>query len=408
MQQNVSSDSKFSNRKYLTEDAETSRSVEPLFSDKNKKMFDDRLQQQLQASQNRKNQPMPDVSRPHKHDSAPFSNNRDKYHFGNAAVSGQQKDFSFNRNQQSSMPPRFLKANHQPFQNQHQNEQGFTNFRHYESDRNEDNFKRRKHVAENSLDELHLIDKEVHQRRVQNMGDSLIVKFDVSSKAASGESGFTENVVEQVELEGTSMKNKIENNERNHMAKNNKNDEWLQTKQFVPNFGEQNQNASSYGNRKFDRNRNFNKRSPGKGPVYKNQKHAGPPRNTNNVLVQGANNNHLSKPNLENWEASTDKIVTSLEKNEVSASVRNKTEVKVNLPVAPGEIPKHHDEDNDSEKSLKRFVEENTLHLDIQFDNLSLLDGNMTSPEVMLKTPVGHEKILDWAAAVENDLSNQS
>ena len=67
---------------------------------------------------------------------------------------------------------------------------------------------------------------------------------------------------------------------------------------------------------------------------------------------------------------------------------------------------------NSSAESLERFIEENTLHLDLHMDLPSLIppggnsqeeDEGHDFPENLIKTPVGFEHVLDWSTVTPED-----
>ena len=67
---------------------------------------------------------------------------------------------------------------------------------------------------------------------------------------------------------------------------------------------------------------------------------------------------------------------------------------------------------NSSAESLERFIEENTLHLDLHMDLPSLFppgggsqeeDEGNSFPENLIKTPVGFEHVLDWSTVTPED-----
>ena len=65
---------------------------------------------------------------------------------------------------------------------------------------------------------------------------------------------------------------------------------------------------------------------------------------------------------------------------------------------------------NSSAESLERFIEENTLHLDLHMDLPSLIPPGHSQeeedhgyPENLIKTPVGFEHVLDWSMVTPDD-----
>lgn len=72
---------------------------------------------------------------------------------------------------------------------------------------------------------------------------------------------------------------------------------------------------------------------------------------------------------------------------------------------------------NSSAESLERFIEENTLRLDVEAASLKRDEALLSPPESAdvtsspispispMKTPEGHVNVTDWAAAVDSDVS---
>ena len=95
-------------------------------------------------------------------------------------------------------------------------------------------------------------------------------------------------------------------------------------------------------------------------------------------------------------DATIDKSAEEKEVHQKSKDSKSEGEINESLP---------NDEDTDEdEESLQKFIKENTLKLDVEIAamaGLNLEDQEVTSPELSMKTPVGHEHVADWGAAVE-------
>jgi hypothetical protein len=351
---------------------------------------------------------------------------RDGFDFSNAG-NKQTEDFHFGR--MDNVPPRFQK-NYPPIFLAASGDRGDQG--DYQNRRSDD-FKRRKHVPHDF--NTNQGSNDGSSRHVQNKGANLLVKVKNTKSQGGAEPTFAENVVEQVELEGGG--NNVNNaaNRKFDVNADLGSNNWMGEKTFRPSFGVHDQQNNQYG-REYNRGGRGggyrgSYRGQGRGG-YRNQRHADSrlysnirPRREDSALTPSAaetgSASDQPRPS-DDWSAVDNQNVSNSAAGASAANAPKQQRVSKQpsrnaassaedaaandnkSSINARDQRKSYDEDDDSEEAMARFIEENTLRLDVQLENLTLLDSSVTSPESsILKTPVGHEKIIDWAAAVEHD-----